>query len=109
MVVVGPAESQRVLALLLKLSRPVAPLPVNALAFKDYVARQVASNQGQHLVQGGLCVVIALSIVLEEALPGMPKLMRFEQGLDRARLRICPDVAVITTAFDRFEPNLIFD
>ena len=49
MIMIGPAESQFVLATFLNLRRAIAPLPISAFLGKDHVASKVTSEQRDHI------------------------------------------------------------
>src|SRR5205814_10211908 len=107
MIVVGPAEAQPVLALLLNLRRAVSTLPVGPLALEDNVTGEVASDQPDDPIQQSVRAGIAFRIVGESTRARLPKLVGLEECLDLARTRAGRDKAAVPASFHQLEAGSV--
>src|SRR6266487_4455279 len=107
MVVVGPAEAQPILPLLLNLRRAVATLPVGPLALEDNVTGEVASDHHDDPIQQGVRAGIAFRVVGESTLARLPKLAGPEENVDFARTRTGGDKAAVPAPLHRLEARSV--
>ncbi len=83
-IVVGPAEAELVLARLLNLRGAIARLPEAALLGKDRVAREVASDDADDLVEDRMSLAKAFGVVREMTASQTPQFGRLQQSFDLA-------------------------
>src|SRR5436190_7827213 len=85
-IVVGPTQAKRILALLLDLGSAVTAFPVSALSFEHYVTGQILSHKVQNVVQGGLSIGVTLLGFGEMTPSNLPKHSRLEEASGVAEL-----------------------
>ena len=108
MIVVRPAQAEPVLAHLLDLRRAIASLPIRPLSGKHHLASQIASDQPNDAIQGGLQVFVALLVAIEISWTRFPQFVRFDERGDLARLGPGRSVAAVAAAFNGFQPRTVF-
>src|SRR6266704_1374818 len=106
MIVVGPAQSEPILAHLLCLPRSIALLPISPLFRKNDVASKVPSNERKHSIECRLQMTITFLVIVKDPATSLPNLVRLQNGRGRITTAF-ENVAAIAAPLDRKQPGAI--
>src|SRR5581483_7862963 len=103
MIVVAPAQTERVLAPLLDLRRPVPALPITPLLLEEVLARQIRADELDHAAQRFTRHGESLAIRRAMAPTNPPQFARLQEILQIRDVQRRRDKSAIGIALDRLE------
>src|ERR1044071_6825266 len=102
-IVIAPAQAQKILPTFLDLSRAVAGLPVFALFSEEQFASQIAADEAKNLFEHLICDPERLSIIIEYPRARAPKLPGFKNSPELTISESRWQKTSISVAFHRFQ------
>src|SRR5262245_51051291 len=108
MIVIGPPQTQPILTRLLHPSRPVAALPIIALAPEDDVTGQVPTHHPDDALEQPLRMPKTFSVLFEPAPPQLPQFRRPQERFHCSRSRRSHGISSVASPFHDLQAGSIF-
>lgn len=108
MIVVAPAKAELILSALLDLGGAIPGFPVGALGGKEKLARKIAADEVDALVEDFVGVAKAFGVVGEKATAGLPEFFGFDDRSELIEIKRGRDETAVGVTFNGFELGAVF-